>query len=806
MSDFKVIIPESTTNLIDNPQIYDLSWTPSNWVVNSDGIPAFTRDSTYVFIGSHAARFGFGIGATWVEMYQAFTTTATAYTLTAMIRRAAGGALTDAHVRAVFDNNVVAWQSMTEWRPGWYFCVYTGTSASGAGRQFGVRAYEADLRADAVTLENKDHHTSYVDGTRPGCRWVGQAHASQSFRLETERSGGLELDIEDDLGLRVLDFVGLGMPSVTVLQRDKPLLRGSSYAGTRSNATNALLTLLADGGDVPGLHALRQAFIDVIKPDAGEGNQQFTIIYTGAAIRKQAKFSYEAGMEIGPWEAFIEKLPLRIVRTDPAWHDMGDTGAELDDQDSATMRLLLGRENRDWTVFGPPLALTATYTALRAIESTRLSHSRLFLGGSFLNYDDIAQADNIAAYNWQTAAFEALGTGCNGPVFTIAKAQGDLLYVGGQFLAAGGVANTNYMALWDIGASAWSSLGNANNIVYSMCYASDGNLYAAGAFTLLILVGANRIGYWDGAAWNALGAPGLNNTAYVVKQGPDGNLYVGGTFTQAGGAAGFNRIAMWDFDTGAWVALGIGLNGACWDICWDDAGNLYAVGTFTTAGGAGAANGVAMWTGAEWLDLDEGAPGATGIYTCDWINGELYVGGQGMTTIGNITLTSQAAKWSGKAWSHIDFDPVTYVYRIRHDVYNNVYYGTNLSGTVRYAGDVVVDNIGTEAEKPMIWLGTHVGTIPRLIRNTRTGKEIRLNMTSVVDTAEIITIDLRDPERPLVASSARGDLINNVIPGSVLTTFELLPGENNIEVYSYAAGATGTEVYLVLPPIYWSVD
>lgn len=169
-------------------------------------------------------------------------------------------------------------------------------------------------------------------------------------------------------------------------------------------------------------------------------------------------------------------------------------------------------------------------------------------------------------------------------------------------------------------------------------------LVCGGAFTLAGSVAANRVVATgrDTGAWSALGV-GLNGQANALATLPNGDLMVGGSFTNAGGAAA-NRIARWDGS--AWSPLGTGLNNTVFALCVMPNGDLIAGGSFTTAGGA-AANRIARWNGSAWSPLGSGASSA--VQALHVRGSRLYVGGA-FTTAGGLPA-NRIASWDGTAWS-----------------------------------------------------------------------------------------------------------------------------------------------------------
>jgi hypothetical protein len=83
---------------------------------------------------------------------------------------------------------------------------------------------------------------------------------------------------------------------------------------------------------------------------------------------------------------------VRFIADDPYWSEIGESSIELDTNDSATfsgvaVRL---RSTGQWDALSAPG--TPVETMLRGIGNN------LFAGGSFLNFDGIANADYIAEW------------------------------------------------------------------------------------------------------------------------------------------------------------------------------------------------------------------------------------------------------------------------------------------------------------------------------------------------------------------------------------------------------------------------
>jgi len=213
MSDWKLVIPEATTNLFTDPSFF-LADPDTEWDISGDGAPDYTRVTTYSMFGVSCAQADLG-GGTNATIYQSVTTTATSYTVSAYVRRSAGGTVTNSQCVCWFDDGAQSWDSITQVNDTWYYCVYTGT-ATAAANQFGVRALEDDLYVDACQLENKAHETTYCDGNQDGCEWTMAPYTSTSTRSAMSRAGGRVMDLEDDYSFHVTEFVGFGMPPVSL--------------------------------------------------------------------------------------------------------------------------------------------------------------------------------------------------------------------------------------------------------------------------------------------------------------------------------------------------------------------------------------------------------------------------------------------------------------------------------------------------------------------------------------------------------------------------------------------------------------
>ncbi|MCA9988225.1 MAG: DUF11 domain-containing protein, partial [Anaerolineales bacterium] len=242
------------------------------------------------------------------------------------------------------------------------------------------------------------------------------------------------------------------------------------------------------------------------------------------------------------------------------------------------------------------------------------------------------------------------------------------------------------IAFWQ-GTGQWTALANSASLganpdgshgVRALAVDGEGNLYVAGSFTAIGNLSVNRIARWDGTTWSRLGADGgdagngLDDTVYALAFASNGDLYAGGAFRNAYSASGnsiaANHIARWNGSD--WAALGTGggstgngLNAPVWALAISSSDVVAAGGQFSLAFNGSdpqvSANRVALWDGANWTPLgtDSGGSGNgvnNNVRALAWLNTTLYAGGD-FTTAYNSNSSSlsvgRIASWDGASWS-----------------------------------------------------------------------------------------------------------------------------------------------------------
>ena len=796
MSNWAIVVPVETTNLLSDPS-FEVADPDTVWTFAGDGGEDFTKSTAYQFAGAGSALPNLG-GGTYAAIYQAITVAEVPHTLSCYVWKATP--LTSEDVTAYWRGASAAWDSITSVGGNWYRCVKTATPAAGA-RDMGVYCKTASIQVDAVQLEALAYATTYCDGDQEGCRWTGTPHQSTSVRDGQSRAGGRVLDF-DAYETYVSGWTGAGMPPVRVNTIGRGMLPGEQYVDSHAESRRLVLNIWAKGTSVANLHAVRQDLVDAIKPDLVQPSQEFWVRYTGAAVHRQIRCAYEAGLEGGEWAGFTEKLALVLRACDPMWTAVAESAAALDTADVQSCGILIARRYGAWELFGPPDA-AGTYTWLESI--VRGLDGIVYMGGDFLNFHNIAAADYVAKWSPVTRVWTALGSGGNGRVLALAVDSVGDIWAGGAFTAMGGVAATSGLAKWDVSAGAWAEIGHCDyggsavGQVNTILLTRDGRVYIGGLFDHVNDVAAANIAYYDGT-WHAIGA-GADDEVRALALHPNDVIFVGGEFANAGGAAAA-YIAKLDGST--WGTLGAGLSDDCFALAMAPDGTLYAGGPFHTAGGV-TVNHVAAWNGTGWSDLD----GGTGdIVQCLAYNpGEhvLYAGGA-FTTAGDDDLPDGIAKWNGTSWAHYDLDLVgfTSVRALYVDVDGCTYVGTD-GTSINVSGDTTVTNGGTATAWPVLEFSRSGGTSAVMmgLRNETTGREIVMDY-ALVD-GETLTLDLR-PEYKTVTSNIYGSRLDAVLPGGDFANWGLAPGANLITCLIMEAGSPTLTATCRWHDTFWSSD
>lgn len=805
MSNWMIIVPESTTNKFLNPS----AETTGNFAAEAG--TTVTRSTTYGKYGLYSYRIETNANNEGVRLTMSALANAIHY-VTVRVR----GTLPAAWDWSVDNTNWTVPTKLEDIDADWdlYGAQFPAAQCNGQ-TTFRVHqngAGSGDFYLDGVQVEEKSYWTSYCDGDQDGCEWIGADDASASKRSAQSRAGGRVKDLKDDYNFGISDYIGTGTPPHRVNVDEYALLPGGELNSIKTRLRPFTLagTLTGSACD---LYAARQDLVKVLAPEtyAKEGGryQPVRLRFEGATVHKEIAAHYTGGLEaqIKVENKVFEKLGLRFLAIDPSWYELGESALSLDSNDSATIRFVAARlrSTGQWDDLGSPGGAIAS----NGIQAIAEDDTYVYWGGSFTDFNGDASADRIVRYNKGTQAWSNIGA-ANGNVLALTIGPDGFLYAGGAFTDIGGTA-MNRVGVWN--GTTWAALGTGlNNFCYALAFGLDGTLYVGGTFTTAGGSGANRIASWDGSSWSNLGT-GTNGT-YVssIAIHSNGDPYIGGDFTTANGVS-CARIAMWNGTT--FVALGSGLNSYVniGTMAFGSNAILYVGGNFTTAGGV-TVNYIAQWNGTAFTDLAGGAD-AQIQHVAIAPDGKVFICG-GITQIGGLDIISDAAFWNGSSWAHLDCeigavswevvvpsertDPVTGAYDLWAGVTTS-----SANFTMYYGGKVSITNDGTGTAYPVFIFKRSGGTTATLytIRNETTNKELLFDY-DLLD-SEQLTIDLH-PTQQSIVSSKFGSRMDAVLPNSDFGTFNLQPGDNNITCFIYVAGAPTITAYAVWQDTYKSFD
>ena len=271
-----------------------------------------------------------------------------------------------------------------------------------------------------------------------------------------------------------------------------------------------------------------------------------------------------------------------------------------------------------WSSFATLGGFYSTTTSLNVVDN-----GDLVVGGSFSGIGGVTAA-NLA--RWDGATWHAVGTATNPPYpnATTLLPGGDLI-VGGQFSAIGPLVARS-VARWN--GSQWSALGGGPGVpIAAQTWLADGRHIVATTDA--------RVLRRDGATWTALGSA-LPGTIRDVRVLANGDLVAAGYWTIYSPAP-TARLLRWDGL--GWQPFAGPLTNSSGTLPIVNAllplpnGDVVAGGIFTNAGGQ-LANNVAIWNGSSWTPLQQGVQGQV-LALARLPDGDLVVGGDFFTASGS---------------------------------------------------------------------------------------------------------------------------------------------------------------------------
>lgn len=798
-----IVVPEGTTNLFRNPSF---ETNTGNWTASGDGAGAtLARTTDAQFRGAYAASLTIGAGGSYAQIVGPSISIGVTYAISFHVRRPGGGPVTLADVRAVFNNTTQAFQRIAYVADGWWrvWAVLTATATNAPGIR--VLGAAGDVwHLDACQLEANDHVTTYCDGDQagsapgeqpPAFRWNGTAHASTSTRSATTGAGGRVVNLAD-FGATILAIQGLGAAAVNNVITPLGLIDGGLYQRSIRPERSFTITVQFEAGRDPTLLSKRRGALRSILAHDRVGDPQPVRIamqrYDGAQAvgdRIELDVLYGGGLEESADNLYAERAAIQFIQPRPLLRGAADAGVTLDTREDVSIAYLAVRDRE-----------TGAWAGLGSLNAVPLAlvfgpDRKLYAGGTFT-----APGTRVAAYNFDTAAWETLDSGLGQQVNALCFGPDGTLYAGLNAAVTIG-PTTGSVVAWDGAAWAVTATGNSD-VVQALAYDTRRDrLYATGATG-----GNTTLRYLSAGSWTTVTSGTGGSTGYALAYDPRRDrLYLGGGFTNLTGVAEYDAIVQ--YNGTAFAQLAGGANAAVRSLSLDPDGNLYAAGNFTSVGGL-TATGFAVWNGQGWDVLDgltnSGLAGQPRV-AYDPVLREVWASG------GEIGLVPGSfipvAVWRADdlltlpgALFVVDTNNVPAI-AFGEDVVAVAY---NVSGTLPAAGATTITNAGTlPSPVRLVFDGvTRANTVVYQIINYTTGKQIGFSLTMFP--GEVVTLDLA-PAQARITSSVRGDLSDAILPSSDFD-FAIVPGENVIYAFTTDPDTFPITVALAYAPRYLSFD
>ena len=802
---YAVVLPVESTNLIENPSAERgaLGWG----TVGAGTVGTTSETQAFGAWAGSVAPTTMGTAGAFFGSWQAGN--GTAYSVSAYIKGQSGvpyilaaGNTSNSLIGSVAFTGGGTWQRYS----------FSYTEALNTTRRIIVRKSSGNntgaFYVDGLQVE-VGSLTTYIDGGQPGCTWLGDPHNAPSRRDGQSRAGGSVVALAD-LGFVVDESAGIGLPPIENSSQSYALIDGAQYQRSRYAERPFTLASYMVGSSWQDLHTIRRRVIRALGGDDYAQQQPARLWYVGAGGTVAIDAVLDAGFEFGEPDGFTETAAVRFVAYDPSWYATTQEGTTLAALNSlGSVNNIINRSRLG--AWGTLPSTSGSVRAFQAIGNT------LYFGGDFLSANGVVSAgmnqyDVLSNTQGTLTGGTLIPSTGNRRVHALAASADGTLYVGGVF---DGVQGTSSPSLIWWAGGAWGSFSggtvvrnSANEGVYALLWQA-GTLYFGGGFSAAGGTTNRFFGYVANGTFGSVvqTAGTINGDVWALGRGLDNTIYVGGVFGSAGGTAAA-RIAA--FKNGAWGTVPVGiqndttntLGGTVMAISVGANGVVYLAGQFGTAGSYAVAN-VAQYNGVQLTPLGSGvgtASTANQAYDVQPLgNGAILVGGRFANT-GNRRMPDGIGIYNGYTYLPADFDLAGAQNRFLAAIEppgGGLFIGGGFNTTGRAASVGTIVNTGRAPAYPTleIYNTQTAGGTTRVysLKNITTGDAIYFDL--VMQPSERVTLTLTPGARSFV-SSYLGTITGNIIGGSNLATWRLLPGTNYV---SFFADTTS-----VISALYWT--
>lgn len=813
---FYIIKPWSGENQIKNPR-FDMPDGKEDWATSGKGVTIEDSSDEQRF-GAYSMKVNTATGVASAAYYAGLSVvTGLSYTFSCYVKGVAGQAMrvfisnvgntikgTTQFTATGYWQRVQVTVTADDTKTDWYAAVSRDATASTA-------AYYVD----GAQFEWAGSATTLMSGYTKGCRWTGAVRNSSSIRDHNSTEGGWIVDLESYC--HVVQVTGLGHGDWNQILT-KMTSGGDMYQTHIRKSRQFSIIVDFIGNSLGEIEANRKAVIDLIRPDLLPGQERI-VRYQGVDVNGNEATNpidiicvpLSASLVDTPDLPNHQRAVLNFAIPSGLLQGAYQEGKVLDLYANFPAEFIVKRDPQGnwckWTGSAYASLITGLNGDVRCMAES--PDGKIYVGGTFTNAGGVTNANFLARWDPTSEAWESVVAGINSYVHCMAfDANGDL-YIGGEFTNLGSANGNCIVKITDInGTPTVNALGTgANSAVMTIAIAPNGNVYIGGNFTLAGgVANTAKIARWNGTSWSAL-STGLNNVVYALAFAPNGDLYIGGAFTDAA----CPYLCKWNGTAFSVVGTNADIGGDVYALAFGATGWLYVGGNFTNAGGIANADYIAKWSGSKWDALGTGTNGMIFGITVD--SGKVYVSGA-FTAAGGLTLTDRVAVWSNGAWQPLDIDlPGTaYVYSILPASDGSLYVGGGFStagetpdenaktGIVALNFDVASASANTY---PVISI-TGPGTLKSIV-NYRTGKSVMFDGLTL-QAGEWISLNF-DPLQLSFRSgwAGRGNLMRYVIAGSDYGDFYVSPGANYISLFMDDTDAN-SKASITYVPKFWGLD
>lgn len=780
------VLPKETTNLITNPSI---EFGTAGWAPLGGGASIGSTSYTQAFgawslqvnhtVTSEGAFLSYGTPAVGSYMMTAFFKGTAGHRYRILSETATGGVLGAGSVTAT---------------GGWDTVTAGAGVAAGTGLLIVVRhvdSADGTFYVDGVQLESGTFPTTYTDGDQAGGTWLGAPHASPSFRSGQYRGGGSIVALAD-IGLSVDQFPGAGVMPIENSAQSYAVTDGAQFQ--RQRAASRTFTLTAKpivGTSLADFHVTRRTLWDVFKPDLVTPQQPISFLYYGGQGTIGIQAYYAKGLELGNMDGPIaENAAISFAAYDPYWYFPTQQGTTLAPRvNLGSTNFLAWRDPRGkWGTLGSNgTTVHAPFTGTAAVYAVENINGTVVFGGYFGSVAGVG-VNGIGRFaNGALGSLAGGGVGANQAVLALVVDPAGTLYAGGDGVAYGGTS-TNYIGRW---ANAWGTLiggtmtHTANQGIYSLAINQTGTLFIGGTFNGAAGSTSRNLVRWFNNAYGTLNGQNggtIDGIVQALTIGMNNTLYYGGEFGSGGGTATDN-IGQW---FGSFGTMTSGVDQKVNGLATMLDGRIVATGNLLNAGG-GSAKRITFWNGVQFFPAGDGITSGVPVTAFVRNDNSLLISGR-IQQVGSVPTPAGAVVWNGYAFLPFDIDinvpgGGVGIWDFTQTPDGTVWAGGDFLGTATAASVAPIINSGRSIVYPNVRLRNLSSGTARVyqIVNPTTGAGIYFNLSLLAgERADLVLM----PGKRSFTSTFRGNILNSIIPGSNLATFNLLSGTNYISFFS----------------------